>query len=562
MNDNRLVIESLYLFLTSEKIAKKISFTDGINIVTSNQKDGNKVGKSLILKSLYHTLGAESFLDKDMLGGNVIFVIDFLIKGTRYTMLRSESFFKLFDDKLALLLKTDSASELANYLYELFDFSVYLPSRDDNKLMIAPPAFAYMLNYIDQDHMMGSTFSSFDRLGQFTSYKVNLLYCHFGLFNRNYFDLTIKKDRLNEQIKDKNSELDVLVGMLKKIQEEIPKAIPEDVESLRVELNKKETEYRAVYSELKSIKDKLTKLRNTQAEVLVSLDNIRTQNRREVRDLNQVLKEHSCPLCKQNIEDTLEVRLNKNINIEDLSELSLSLQMLDVKTKKDIEKEEKKYQKSLEKLQEYRKILRGSRKSQDEVIRVQGYSDLRTKLNMEWSDEHAKYMKLKDAVAAVEKQLEAYKKKREAVNKDYFISMKEDKMKFGLKEIKDDQIKNLSKVVRATGSNNPVVTIIWYFNLLKLKSKYNPNAIKFPIVLDSPNHGELDDDKKEKLFEYLFSNVSDDSQCIISTLGFNEDVFHDLDNLNIIKLDNEPYHLFNKEDYEDNIALLEILIET
>lgn len=561
MTINKLVIENLFLFLTNEKIAKRVSFVDGINIVTSNQKDGNKVGKSLILKSIYHTLGAESFLDKDTLSGNVVFVVNFSVKGIQYTMLRSDNFFKLFDQEYSLILKTDSSAELARELYKLFDFSVYLPSRKENKLSIAPPAYAYMLNYIDQDHMQGSTFSSFDRLGQFTNYKVDLLYCHFGLFNEKYFSLTIKKDKLNDQIKEKESELSILSGMLKKIREEIPRAIPEDVESLRIELNKREADYRAVYSELKKIKDKLTNLRNTQAELLVSLDNVRTHIRSEERELTEVLKDHNCPLCKQDLKDTLEVRVIKNINIEDLSDATLSLQKLDVKTKRAIQKEEKNYKKNLQKLQEYKRILRGSRKNQEEIIQIQGYSDLKTKLEKEWSDEHLKLLTLQDRVKLVDDQLKLYKKKREAVNSDYFVSMKEDKLKFGLKEIKDEQIKNIGKVVRATGSNNPVITIIWYFNLLKLKNKYNPQAIKFPIVLDSPNHGELDDDKKEKLFDYLFSNVSDDSQCIISTLGFDEMRIPYKDNINIIKLDNEPYHLLNAEDYENNKNMLELLIQ-
>ena len=54
MKDNRLIIKNVQLFLTAEKKAKKIEFTDGVNILTSNQRNGNKVGKSLILKSIYH----------------------------------------------------------------------------------------------------------------------------------------------------------------------------------------------------------------------------------------------------------------------------------------------------------------------------------------------------------------------------------------------------------------------------------------------------------------------------------------------------------------------------
>uniref|UniRef100_UPI00403F4E71 hypothetical protein n=1 Tax=Candidatus Enterococcus willemsii TaxID=1857215 RepID=UPI00403F4E71 len=131
--------------------------------------------------------------------------------------------------------------------------------------------------------------------------------------------------------------------------------------------------------------------------------------------------------------------------------------------------------------------------------------------------EYQKYQNLEMQIKSVNKQLDEYKKKKQAVNKDYFQSMKEDKLKFGLQEITDKSIEKVTKNVSASGSNSPIITILWYFNLLKLKNTFNPKAIKFPIILDSPNNGELDDTKKENLFKYLFTYISKDSQCIIST---------------------------------------------
>lgn len=561
MKDNRLLIKNVQLFLTAEKKAKKIEFTDGINIVTSDQRNGNKVGKSLILKSIYHTLGAEAHLDKVLLSEKMIFIVQFSVSGTSYSILRSGSLFKLFDADNVLILTTESASKLAKTLYDIYDFSIYLPSRDEEKLKIAPPAFAYMLNYIDQDHMHGSTFDSFGKLGQFTNYKENLLYCHFGIFNQNFFDLTIKKDKLSDDLRSKDAELNVISGMLDKIQKDIPKAVPEDVETLRVELNRREGEYRETYNDLKRIKDKLIKLRNSHAEILSSLENIKEHRSIENNDLKKIMSDHTCPLCRQDIHDTLEIRVIKNINLEDLSQTSLDLQKVLVKTEKDIEKEEEKYYKYSNKLKEYKRILRGSRKNQEEIIKMQGYSELQTKLNQEWSEEHNKVLALTDRIALVNKQLDKFKKKKTEVNSSYYQSMKQDTIKFGLEEITDKSIQNIRKVVSATGSNTPVITIVWYFNLLKLKNEFNPDAIKFPIILDSPNHGELDDEKKAKLFEYLFNNILDNSQCIISTLGFKKSNFDDELELNIINLDNPPYNLLTEIEYEDNREFLELLIE-
>ena len=40
----RLIFRELFIFSPSEKKAKKVEFTDGINIITSSQEDGTDRG--------------------------------------------------------------------------------------------------------------------------------------------------------------------------------------------------------------------------------------------------------------------------------------------------------------------------------------------------------------------------------------------------------------------------------------------------------------------------------------------------------------------------------------
>lgn len=58
----RMLFKELFIFSPSEKIAKKIDFSDGVNIITSSQEDGTDRGKSVIMRSLYHTMGAKHVL--------------------------------------------------------------------------------------------------------------------------------------------------------------------------------------------------------------------------------------------------------------------------------------------------------------------------------------------------------------------------------------------------------------------------------------------------------------------------------------------------------------------
>ena len=559
----KLVVNNVYLFSTSTQKAKKVSFTSGINIVTSDQEDGNKKGKSLILKSIYYALGADVYFDDNLRKDTVTFVVDFRIDDVRYTILRLGRFFKLFDSEQNLLIGTDKRDELAEVLYPLFDFSVYLPSRkeNDNKLIIAPPAFAYMLSFTDQDHMDGSKFGSFTGLGQFTDFKESLLYTHFGLFNKDYFNLRVKQDKLNEKLKLSKQELTTIANMLEKIEQEIPEAIPEDVETLRKELDRQESEYRAVYSDLQKTKNELSNLRSNYVKITKTLEDVSVRKRHEEKDVEHVLHQHTCPLCRQDLEDTLDVRIVKNINIEDLSQVSLELQSFISSAKRKIEEKESVYKNHLKRLNNYNKILNATKESQNEILKIQGYSDLKSKLEGEWSDEDSNYNELVAEGKMLSKKLNEYSKKKKDVNSFYFKSMKQDVIKFGLEEVSDKSIENIKKSVKATGSNQPIVTVVWYMNLLKLKDEFFSEAIKFPLVMDSPNHAELDDQKKEALFEYIFENIPLETQCILSTLGFNrEDYDTDLD-LNLIILQNEKYQLMNTDDYQDNKDYLNTLID-
>lgn len=89
-----------------------------------------------------------------------------------------------------------------------------------------------------------------------------------------------------------------------------------------------------------------------------------------------------------------------------------------------------------------------------------------------------------------------------------------------------------------------------------MKNEFNSNSIHLPVVLDSPNNVELDDEKRKELFDYLFSNADSSTQMIISTLGFTKSDYPDNKIDNIVTLENPKYSLLSSEEY---ITYLDIL---
>ena len=122
--------------------------------------------------------------------------------------------------------------------------------------------------------------------------------------------------------------------------------------------------------------------------------------------------------------------------------------------------------------------------------------------------------------------------------------------RFELKEISEGKLKDIKSTIKAGGSNKPIATVIWYMNLLKIKKEFNGDALLFPVVFDSPNNVETDDEKRRELLEYVFESIDGDAQLIISSLGFDINEFPDVDIDNVINLENEKYQLLNDEDYE------------
>lgn len=164
-------------------------------------------------------------------------------------------------------------------------------------------------------------------------------------------------------------------------------------------------------------------------------------------------------------------------------------------------------------------------------------------------------------ISELKSKIKKYNEKKAKINKKYSELMILDKMKFGLKEIDDKNFKDINNIFTAGGSNKPIATVMWYINLLKLKNEFNPNAIKFPLVLDSPNNAESDYEKKKALLNYIFAEVNSDTQVIVSTLGFNISDYKDAEINNIIELKNNRYELLNKDDYKENIKFLYMFLK-
>lgn len=553
---NNLVINNLYIFSASDKKAKKITFSSGYNIVTSSKINGNKRGKSVILKSVYHALGADCFFDQKWDSKNKIYILDLIIKGNKYYIYRLDKLFKIFDQEYNILFKTTNRTKLSEYFETLYGFVIELPLRDNKKLVIAPPAYSYVLNFLDEDKMECTKFASFENLGQFANFKENLLYSHLGVYDRSYYELINRKLEENQKKIRNINEYKLIEEMIKKVNNDTENTnYMNEVSLLKLEIDKNKDNYIQILTTLNKTKNKLTKLRNDKYDFEKIIKNLKKELNYDGNELKDIYN-YKCPTCKSIIEDNLKLKIKKYNKIEDINLLYNKIEIELLEIEKDINFNEEEYKTKLLILEKYDQQITNNVTNIKDVFKYRAYLELKNSLTDEYIYIKNIINDIEESIKSIDKEIKKYKELKNNINEKYYELMLESKQLFRLEELKESKFEKVNYTFEAGGSNKTLAAVIWHTNLLKVKGEFNPSAIKFPIIIDSPNNAEFDDEKRDTLFNYLFDNVEKETQYIVSTLGFNQNDYSKAKIDNIIELKSDKYTLLNDKDYEDNLYLL------
>ena len=214
-------------------------------------------------------------------------------------------------------------------------------------------------------------------------------------------------------------------------------------------------------------------------------------------------------------------------------------------------------------MREYEKKLEINTAQVSDILRHKGLCELRDSILSERAQNHNVQDKLIDEQEDIKKKLGSYSDRKKTLLERYYELLIQGKTRFGLDEIDPEKFRSLSTNFVASGSNRNIATVIWYFTIIQLRNEFNPTAIQFPIVFDSPKNVEMDSQKEGALLEYLIKNAELSAQFIVSGLGYNSDEFKRLteESMNIIVLDNDKYHLLVPDDYVLYSPLMEELCD-
>lgn len=553
---SKLVFRTLYIFSSSEKKAKAVSFSAGTNIITSSAVDGTKRGKSLITKCLYHTMGADCFFEPIWEEKDKIYILHFDIDGIEYYMYRCNSLFKLFDSNKNIIFKTINRNELGEKLKGIFNFAVQLPKRGEEKLEITPPAYNYLLYFLDQDRILGTQFASFDGLGQYPDFKENVLYYHFGAFDERYYEIERQLEKIHEETNIVEKKKEISEGMYEKVISNIRDvSYTQSLELLKRDVERTKEKYVSIAQELSRIRTNLINLRNERAELFASLNTLKLfdrDNEKQIKSLNN----HICPFCSSPLDDTVALRISKYNTSEDIILLSNDMQIAISELERKTDKQENEYKKWLEEMKKYQDALADKHGKIDDVLAHKGYIEIKDELIRELQIIRERTEQLSQQERALKTEERGYIETKNRINTRYYELMMAAKNRFSLEEIKEKAFEKITNSFKGGGSNKPIATVIWYLNLLQLRKEFNPTAIDFPVVFDSPNNAETDLEKKGQLYKYIVEATPRNNQLIVSGIGYESEHTFGVAFENVINLDNEKYHLLCAEDYAAYSPLL------
>ena len=564
---SKLLFNKIYIFSSPDKAARVIEFSAGKTMITSSSIDGTNRGKSVIMKSLYHAMGADCNFDGKWDDNSKIYILNFSVDGNQYYIFRHSSLFKVFDGNKNLVFKTVSRHELSERLNDIFHFAVKLPARqsgsndrlegdeETERLETTPPAYNYLLYFVDQDGQKGSQFCSFKNLQQYSDYKTNTLYYHFGAFDDEYYNFTIQQEKLIEQQKRIIRDNEMMNLMLERVCANIKDvSYSTDMEHLKRDIDRTQEKYNEIARKLSEIRSKLITLRNDKEELLLhlsSLSKLTKDNDKQIQSLNDQI----CPLCSSHLDNPLHLRIKRYNTGDDIILLSGELQIDVQRIEKDIAQQETEYSEWLRKLNEYDSALNLQSSEINDVLRHKGYIDIKDKISDDLHALRKEAEQLDVELKDINKKLRKYNDAKKEINTRYYELMLADKTHFGLDGIDPKTFESIKKNFSSGGSNNPIATIVWYVNLLKLKHEFNPDAIDFPVVLDSPNNAETDQEKKNQVYQYICESITD-NQLIVSGIGFGDMQIPNVEFDKVIELNNPKYGLLTEKDYVENIGIL------
>lgn len=544
-----MIFKSLLIADIQEKKARFVAFEKGLNVITSTE---NHVGKSSIIKSLYSTLGAEVKFDNKWEKDTKLTVVVLDVNGEEYRVVRFIRRFVIFKKNELLLLTESVTKELGPALGEIFNFSVYLAEKGNNKRVVqAPPAFLFMPYYIDQDTGWSDMYESFERMEQFSKdERAKAVFFHLGIFTKTRIEKQAEKDRLkeqNESLKESESRIHITVEALA---EELNNIIPaNNLEELELQLVPAKKEIQTLIQEIGGVRNKLQMLQTELQHHEYHLKLVRKQ-----KQLNNPAEKtnfdfYICPRCGYMFDEAFNSFIRRNYNQSNEEYLAAQIQFIINKVNKEFQEQEKIYVALMEELHQKEVVYDENQESYKTYLRYKGLADTLLKYQV-FLQNNQQEQDINDRnIDAINKDLRKIPGKKD-VEKRYATHVKRNIILLDAwDQVYEGKIQ-LLKALKAQGSLTPKIILSQYIALFQTMNEIHSSAMRFPFVIDSPRSMEPSEASSQKILTMIAKATPLLPQIIVATVDYDAFNIEDKRMVHMIYL-TEQFNVLNTDTFEE-----------
>ena len=497
-----------------------VEYKPGLNVVTSAD---NHVGKSSLVKSLYHALGAEVKFDNTWSKSTKITAVRIVVNDVEYRFVRFARKFAIFQGN-TLIFMTDSVTKgLAPKLEEIFDFSIYLAEKSDAKKIIqAPPAFTFMPYYIDQDIGWAGLYESFLSLDQFEKKeRIKSVYFHLGLYTKWTIEKMGDRDRLKDEIAELQEREKEIRVTLKALLDEIQNLIIADNEEELEKLLTVPKERIAILVDAAGkVRNRIQELQTTLQQHEYQLTIIKEYQKIKVPEESDKKSLHTCPRCGYEFDDEIYSLVRSSYNQSNEEYLLQQIELIIASIRTELQKQEQEYVRLMSELREQEQAYDESQDAYDAYIRHRGLRETVRKYQVELAENIVAQRDKEDEIKEINKALRKIEGKKD-IEASYIDHVKGNIIRLNAWDASFEGKIKLLTPITAQGSLEGKIVLSQYVGLFQTMDGIQSSVIRFPFVVDSPRGNEASDASSRDILN-MIAGVRSLPQIILATVDYDK----------------------------------------
>lgn len=527
-----LAFKKLWILSKAEKAAVGLTFDRGVNLLTGE----NDVGKSTLMKSLYHCLGADTPQINNTIWkrSHPVYCVLFEVHGVEYYVVRDEKYFGVFDGNKVLISRhvgVTGKNGFSLFINKILGFDIELERQADGKLGVAGPSFYFLPFYIDQDEGWGTSWSSFVGLQQFSSYRRLMIDYHLGVRPQSYYDARKREIELQERLSVLEAERVSMQAARDSVQKRKDRSqIDLDPAAFRAELENVVDQYNVVYAEQQTVLSRLKDVRNQRNAIDTELNLLRKSISEleadyrftESPDTPDVV---GCPTCGTEfcnsfverfgiLDDIDHCRALIDQWLKKRNEISVRLEGIEAEYKAASARHDD-VQTALARTKENVTLA--------ELIASEGMKEMISSLNSDINEvvgrEHEITEKLRENAPA----LKVDSTRKNSIVTWYKARMKEYLNSLNVGVLSESDYGALDKQIKnnALGSDLPRALLAQYFAFLSTMNSFG-SFVLAPMLIDSPFQQEQDATNRQAILDFILSKRLPGQQLILATISVAE----------------------------------------